>query len=239
MTEVRAPILLIAGGHGMRVRKGPDPLLQTIIGRTGLLRPTVAYVGAASGDDEAFRIMMARRLQQAGASKVTLAPLCGRRGDARKAREVLETSDLVFLSGGDVEEGMRVLKKKGMIDALWHLYRMGKPFFGISAGSIMLALRWIRWTDPDDDASSELFDCLGLASVFCDTHGEAEGWQELKALLSLSPDGTIGHGIASGTAITVGPDGIVSALGGEVHRFQRRAGRVVRMESLFPAESLV
>jgi cyanophycinase-like exopeptidase len=239
MAERCAPIFLIAGGHGMRVRRGPDPLLQAVFGQVAVRRPTVAYVGTASEDNPAFRLLITRRFQKAGAGKVTLAPLCGRSGNAGKAKAVLEASDLVFFSGGDVEEGIRVLKEKGMADPLLRLYRAGKPFFGISAGSIMLAQRWIRWTDPDDDASSELFDCLGFASVLCDTHGETEGWEELQAMLALSPIGAIGHGIASGTAIVVEPDGTVSALGGEVHRFQKQqAGRVVQIRSLAPIESL-
>jgi len=242
MAEMPAPIFLLAGGRAAAVRKGPDPILQTVFGqavfrRTGVQSPTVAYVGAASGDDSSFRLMIASRFQEAGSGKVTLAPLCGRRGDAEKAKAVIEASDLVFISGGDVDEGMRVLKEKGMIGVLQRLYRAGKPFFGTSAGSIMLARRWIRWTDPDDDAISELFDCLGFASVLCDTHGESEGWEELQALLALSPTGAIGHGIASGTAIVVKPEGTVSALGGEVHRSQKRAGGVAQIESLFPAES--
>jgi cyanophycinase-like exopeptidase len=181
--------------------------------------------------------MISKRLQKAGAGKVTLVPLCGRRGNVEKAKSVLEGSDLIFFSGGDVEEGMRVLREKKMIEVLHHLYRVGKPFFGVSAGSIILSRQWIRWTDPDDDTSSEFFDCLGLASVLCDTHGEAEGWEELQALLALSPSGAVGYGIASGTAIVVEPDGAVSALGGEVHRFQKQAKGVVQIESLAPAES--
>jgi peptidase E len=176
-------------------------------------------------------------LRKAGAGKVTLAPLCGRSGNPEKAKAVLGASDLVFISGGDVEEGMRILREKGMIGLLQRLYQTGKPFFGTSAGSIILARRWIRWRDPDDDTTSELFDCLGLASVLCDTHGEAEGWEELKALLALSPTGEIGHGIPSGAAIIVEPDSTVSALGGEVHRFQKRAGGVVRIEDLAPIKT--
>ena len=78
---------------------------------------------------------------------------------------------------------MRVLREKEMIGVLRRLHREGKPFFGTSAGSIMLASQWIRWADPNDEASAELFDCLGLAPVFCDTHGEDDGWEELQALL--------------------------------------------------------
>jgi len=234
MPETCAPIFLLAGGRGMKMRKGPDPLLQAVFRQTGDRRPAVAYVGAASGDNAEFRLWVSRLLQKAGAGEVTLAPLCGRCGDAEKAKAVLDTSDLVFLSGGDVEEGMRALQEKGMTDFLRRLHRAGKPFFAMSAGSIMLARRWIRWKDPADDASSELFPCLGFASVLCDTHGEDDGWEELRALLALSPAGEIGYGIVSGAAIVIEPDGTVSALGGEVHRFQNRAGAVVRVESLVP-----
>jgi hypothetical protein len=80
----------------------------------------------------------------------------------------------------------------------------------------------------------ELFPCLGFASVLCDTHGEADGWEELQALLALSPVGTLGYGIVSGTALAVGPGRRVDALGGEVHRFRRRASGVVQVESLLP-----
>jgi cyanophycinase-like exopeptidase len=236
MAEIRVPIFLIAGGRGIRIWKGPDPLLQAVFRRAGIQRPTVAYIGAASGDNAAFRLLITKRLQKAGAGKVSLAPLYGKHGDIEKAKAVLEASDIVFISGGDVEEGIRVLKEKKITDTLQRLYRSGKPFFGISAGSIMLALRWIRWIDPDNDKTSELFDCLGFASVLCDTHGEAEGWEELQALLALSPPGTIGHGITSGTAILVEPDGTVSALGGEVHRFQKQADGVIQIENLVPAE---
>lgn len=237
MVKICAPIFLIAGRRGMRERKGPDPLLEEVFRRTGVRRPTIGYVGAASGENVEFRLLMATRLQKAGAGKVILAPLCGRRRDAGRAKSVLEASDLVFFSGGDVEEGIGVLKEKGITDDLKRLYREGKPFFGVSAGTIMLARRWIRWADPDDDASSELLDCLGLAPILCDTHGEDEDWEELRALLGLSPVGRIGHGIASGTAIVVEPEGAVSALGGDVHRFKRLARGVVPIESLVPAET--
>ena len=146
MAEKCAPVSLIAGGRGIRMLKGPDPLLQAVFLQMGIRRPTVAYVGTASGDNAPFRLLMTKHLQKAGAGKVKLAPLCGRHGDAEKAKAVFEASDLVFLSGGDVEAGMRVLDEKGMIGLLRRLHRAGKPFFGISAGSIMLAHKWIRWT---------------------------------------------------------------------------------------------
>jgi cyanophycinase-like exopeptidase len=216
----------------MRNRKGPDPLLQSVFKQTGIRKPMVAYVGAASGDNAEFRLWMAGLMQKSGAGHVRL-PLCGR-DTGMRAKVVLEASDLIFVSGGDVEEGMRVLRQKEMISVLRRLHQEGKLFFGTSAGSIMLARQWIRWPDPDDEASAALFDCLGFAPIFCDTHGEDDGWEELQALLRLSPVGTIGHGIVAGAGLIVNPDGTVSAIGGETHRFQRKGSGVVQIESLWP-----
>jgi len=234
----RAPLYLIAGGPRSIRQKGPDPLVQAVLGRTGVSRPRVAYVGAASGDNPAFRLLLSRVLEKAGAGRVTLAPLCGKRGSLHKATAVLEEADVVFISGGDVEEGMRVLQAKGAGPVLRRLWREGKPLFGVSAGSIMLARRWVRWTDPGNEESAELFPCLGFAPVLCDTHGEGDGWGELRALLSLCAVGTTGYGIISGAALRVEGDGSVSALGGEVHVFRTRKSGVAQIESMLPRHPL-
>jgi cyanophycinase-like exopeptidase len=237
MSEQGCPTYLIAGGRGRERLRGPDPIAQVVIRSAGVPRPRVAYVGAASGDNPAFRLLIGGILKKAGAGEVTLAPLCGRKANADAAREVLEAADLIFVSGGDVEEGMRVLEERGMIPILRRLHADGTPFFGISAGSIMLARSWVRWTDPKDDDSAELFPCLGFAPVLCDTHGEGDGWGELKAALTLRPGGAVGYGIVSGTALVVQKDGTVGAVGGEVHVFKRRKAGVVQVESLAPERS--
>ena len=129
---------------------------------------------------------------------------------------------------------MRVLEERGIIPLLRSVHRSGTPFVGVSAGSIMLCRSWIRWADPGDEGSAELFPCLGLARLLCDTHGEADDWGELKAALARRPIGSIGYGIVSGSAIVVEPDGTVSALGGEVHVFRKRKAGVAQARSLLP-----
>ena len=232
MPENARPIYLIAGGPGARRPRGPDPLIQEVLRAAGVKEPSVAYLGAASGDNAAFLLFIGRILKKAGAGSVTLAPLCGRRGSLERALPVLERADIVFVSGGDVEAGMGVLKEKGVVPHLRRLYRAGKPFFGLSAGSIMLARQWVRWANPHDDSSAELFPCLGFAPVLCDTHGEEDEWSELKALLALAPVGATGYGIVSGSALVVKGRGEVFAVGGEVHVFRRRRGGVTRVQDL-------
>jgi hypothetical protein len=100
----------------------------------------------------------------------------------------------------------------------------------------MLADRWVRWRDPDDDSSAELFPCLGFAPIICDTHDEEAGWEELQAALGLVKDGTRGYGLATGSGVKVTVDGKVEALGGEVYQYIRRGGRVERIENIRPLD---
>jgi cyanophycinase-like exopeptidase len=234
MADKRKPIYLIAGGRGAERPRGGDPMIREALCLAGVENPKVAYVGAASGDNSAFLIFIRRLLQKAGAGAVTLAPLCGRRGNPDKAAKILESADVVFMSGGDVDAGMETVVKAGISGFLGDLYADGKPFFGVSAGSIMLARGWVKWADPKDESSAELFSCLDLAPVYCDTHGEGDGWEELKALARLVPAGSVSYGITSGACLVVESDGSVRALGREVDRFSRKGRTVVALDGLLP-----
>jgi cyanophycinase-like exopeptidase len=232
MTADCKPVYLLAGGRSSITRRGPDPLLQGALKQAETDKPSVAYVGAASNDNPVFRAMIARLLRNAGAQDVRLAPLCGRRADPKEAMRVIDSCNIVFMSGGDVEAGMQVLAQTGMADFLRDQYRKGKPFFGSSAGSILLAKAWVRWRDPNADSSAELFPCLGIAQVYCDTHGEDDDWEELRVLTRLIPTETVGYGIPSGTALIANPDGSVLALGGDVQRFIRTGDRVRQIQPI-------
>ncbi len=228
------PVYLLAGGPGSR-RFGRDPVLGRAIEASGVNEPTIAYIGAASGDNKVFFKMIATFMRRSGAGDVVLAPLAGRKIKIEKTREILESADMIFVSGGDVEEGMEALEAHEALPLLRELHAAGKPFAGLSAGSIMLAREWIAWDDPSDDATSSLFACMGLAQVYCDTHGEDEGWEELRALLRLVPEGAAGYGITSGAGLVVYPNGALEALGGPVNCFVKRSGQVVRAPDLVPA----
>ncbi len=227
------PVVLIAGDPKSR-RKGPDALLRKVVTDAGKLEPSIAYVGVASDDDRGFFRWLSAMFQQAGSGEVRMPRLASSRADVAEARAVLEGSDIVFVSGGDVEAGMAHLERHSLPSFLKDLYRGGKPFFGLSAGSIMLARCWVRWRNPHDDASAEEFPCLDLAPVVCDTHAEEDGWEELRALMKLTANG-IGYGIPAGGALRVDPDGSVSALAKPAQRFTSRSGRVAKLADLTPA----
>jgi cyanophycinase-like exopeptidase len=194
-------------------------------------------VGAASNDDRGFFGWLIGYLRAAGAGTLRLAPTAGRGADVEEARRVLDDADVVFVSGGDVERGMRTLARSGLDAYLRGLGRAGKRFIGLSAGSIMLALRWVRWPDPANDARAETFSCLGLAPVLCDTHSEEDDWEELRALLRLAGGTRTGYGIPSGGALRVSPRRRVEALGVAVQRFRLRGGAILPLPDLLPATS--
>jgi len=228
---------LLAGGNWRR-SKAPDPLLVHVLQRVGVRSPRVAYVGAASGDDRDFLRWITALLEAAGAGRVVLAPTAGEGADGKEAARILRAADLVFVSGGDVEAGIRVLVERELDTLLRERHAAGVPFCGMSAGSIMLAQSWIRWADPSDDATAEAFACLGVAPALCDTHAEAEEWEELRALLGRIEEGRIGYGIPTGGALEVNAAGAVAALNGPVPRFVRRGRKIRRLPDLRPALQL-
>ena len=228
-----ALIYLLAGGRGS-LRTDRDPLVARVLASCELPHPSIAYVGAASGDSQPFFSMISGYLGRCGTGRITLAPLAGGRGKLEKTRAILESADMIFISGGDVEAGMEVLEARQILPFLHELFERGKPFFGSSAGSIMLGRQWVRWDDPDDDTTASLFPCMGLAPIVCDTHGEAEEWEELRTLLRLTPEGTLAYGIPTGAGLCVSPDGTLKALGAPVHCYAHRDGATVRGADLPP-----
>lgn len=227
------PVYLLAGGR-YSVRNSPDPLIQAVFNESGVPSPTIAYVGTANNDMEDFFKRVSGMFHEAGAGKVIHASITPAKYDLKKAKTVLESADIIFISGGDVERGMQILQEKNMVNFLQELHKQGKPFFGLSAGSIMLAKEWVRWRNPDDDSTAEIFPCLNIAPVLCDTHGEQDDWEELHALLKLEADNTLGYGIVSGTAIKVFPDGKVESLERPCHRFIKHGDKVERLPDLVP-----
>jgi len=208
------------------------PILKAVFADIGVASPTVAYVGAANGDSPEFFECMAGILKKTRRCRMLHAVTVPHDADVKKAVDIIKAADAVFVSGGDVEAGVEVLNEKGITHIFAELYSQGRLVFGVSAGSIMLAREWVRWADPDDDSTAELFPCLGLAPLICDTHGEGDDWEELKAAVALGPADSPSYGIMSGSCLKVYPGGRVEAMAGPVSVYVRRGKAVVKQADL-------
>jgi hypothetical protein len=218
---------LVGGGPGalVQTRRNFKAALATV----GKKRPLVAYVGAASGDNLGFRKLLGAMLVGA---RVEPANLVSKRASTSAARQLLCDCDLIFVSGGDVEAGMRVLREREVVPLFHQLADDGKPLLGVSAGSIMLGQAWVRFPD-DDESRAELFDCLGLAPVHVDCHSEDDGWSELRVLVRLLHErgaaSTVAYGIPSRGCLQLELGAgrpRLSALGAAVPRLAFRRGAV-------------
>ena len=181
------PAVLIAGGMASRPAAMAGMMAEAF---RGISKPQVAYVGAANNDNPLFFQMMKSLLLKAGAGKIVFVHLAKKKPDLETAKKALAGADVVFLSGGEVEDGMNWLKKHALVSYLKDLYSDGKRFLCLSAGVIMMGAHWVRWDKEGDDSTSELFDCLGIIPAVFDVHGEDEDWVELKAALKLMGSGS-------------------------------------------------
>ena len=228
-----APVTLIAGGQ-FRPPFGTKPWLSEALAATGREKPNVVLLGAANGDSAMFQKMMSVILTKAGAGEVVWPRTVGKKRDAKKARAAIEAADAIFVNGGDVEEGMKVLAELDLVDPIRAAAKRGAVCAGLSAGAIMLGDRWIRWPREDaGDDEAETFECLGVAAVTIDTHGEKDGWNEIQSYVTVrsreKKAEVVGYGVPSNGALLV--DGKkVTALG--------KAAQVFRASRGGPAEAL-
>jgi peptidase E len=231
----KKPLYLLAGGNWSNPGT-MTPLLESIFAETGKPQPRLAYIGTANGDDAFYYHALSKMVTSAGASADRVC-LAKNNADVAAAKKVLQAADVVFISGGDVEEGMRWLNKHDLVNFLRNLYAEGKLFFGISAGSIMLGTHWVRWLNPKDDTTAELFACLGLARVLCDTHAEKDGWDELQVAVPLLGRNRKGYGIPTGGMLRITPSGKVEALVHPATVYQAKDGRAIELAALLPRGS--
>ena len=230
---MRKPVTLMAGRHGSG-HFGTKPFLTEALRSTREERPSALYIGAASGDDRGFGTALCVLLTTAGAARVYW-PKLARRREQTLARTVLESVDFVFFGGGDVEAGMQALRSADLVGDLQAAAARGAVFAGMSAGSIMLGERWIRWPNAAaGDDVAETYDCLGIAPCSLDTHGEADDWGEARSFAAVRArelgKKARAYGVPSGGALVVSPGGNVLARGVPVPVFAAAPRRVAALE---------
>jgi hypothetical protein len=208
---------LIAGKFGSR-HFGTKPYLGDALRLTGKDKPLVLYVGAASHDDPGFGAALANVLGAAGAHRVVWPKLSRKKKEGAKARRALDDADLVFVGGGDVEAGIRLLRDEDLLRDFRAAARRGIVFAGMSAGAIMLGERWIRWPREDaGDDEAETYACMGVAPCSLDTHGEGDGWLETQSFAAVRArelgKKARAYGVPSGGALVVAEDGTLHARG--------------------------
>jgi len=194
---MRKDIYLITGGRGRDMAQMTKDFRVALTASEAHL-PDVAYIGTASGDNKPFFHAIRLGLMAAGAGSVEMVPLARKGVDVAHAKRMLEAADVIFVSGGEVDDGMDWLVKARLVRFLGDLYHAGTLFIGVSAGAIMLGTHWAHWGVEGDDTTARVIQCLGFIPYVFDAHGEKENWSELRCVLRLLGPGHKGHGLAAG-----------------------------------------
>jgi peptidase E len=227
---VKNTIHLIGGGPGAMLATRRH--IKHAVKSLGKKRPLVAYVGVATNDNVGFQKMISALFVGTGA-RIEPVKLARKSASVATARRLLDDCDLVFMSGGDVEHGMNILRERAVDGDLQKLAAAGKPFLGISAGSIMTCREWVRFPDENDDASAEPFACLGIAPLHMDAHSEDDGWSELRILvrvLARRRGEALGYGVPSKGCLRVELDGgkpTLAAMGAPIARLVARDDKTI------------
>jgi peptidase E len=237
---VRKPVTLIAGEFGSR-HFGTRPHLEEALRLTRKTAPRALFIGAASGDDASFGKALCSLLAATGVADVAWPKLAKQRRAAEVARKALGLVDFVFLGGGDVEAGMDVLRRRKLVADLHAAAQRGVVFAGLSAGAIMLGERWIRWPRQDaSDEEAETYECLSLAPCTVDTHGEGDGWPEVRSFAAVRARElerkAKAYAIPSGGALIVHRSGTLHARGKPVPVFAAHPRGTATIERRLPAE---
>ena len=231
MVEDGTGAYLIAGGPGSDPKEITERLRRAIVA-CGADAPAIAYIGTAMQDSKRFFDYVEPLLRAAGASSIDAIPLAADDADVEDAKRRLESADAVFITGGEPADGMYWLERHGLVGFLRRLFADGKLFFGISAGCIMMGAHWFRLADPDDAASAELIDCLGLVPTVFDAHGEDEDWCDLRLLLGLMGPGAQGYGLPRDGASYADRAGRLVDFEDRMPLFANLGGRVAPVDTL-------
>ena len=218
-------IYLFAGGPSSTPQRLAEDC-RTVFQSCGKSNPSIAYIGTANHESEAFFERIRETLLAAGAQGVILVPILDEHADLEMAKEILSESDAIFLSGGEVEDGILGLRKSGLDAFLSDLYHDGKQFFGISAGSIMMGQYWVHWDVENDDRTASLFQCLNFVPMTFDAHGENEQWRELKCALRLLGEETEGFGLSDGGFYSADNNGSLHAFRNAPTIFHNTKGEI-------------
>lgn len=238
---MRKPATLIAGKFRSR-NFGTKPYLADAFRLTGKDRPLVLYIGAASGDDREFGAALVDVLEATGAQRVLWPKLTGPRKERDHVLEALDKVDLVFVGGGDVEAGVDALDDAGVSEPLRAAAGRGVALAGMSAGSIMLGERWVRWPNPDaGDDEAETYACLGLVPCSFDTHGESDDWSEARSFAAVRAR-ELGKkvdvlGVPSGAALVIDADGTMHARGAAVVVYSAEPNKQAALERTLEASA--
>ena len=184
------PIYLLADSRLLYKRQSDrSSFLDEVLGNTGLIHPSVAYIGASNADNPSFyRDLFLPALEATQAGEHRMVPS----SPTSEERLFLERADVIVLAGGSVETGWRAFAENGFRSLIAERYLAGAMILGVSAGAVQIG----RGGLTDDE--SAFLPTFGFLPLSVGVHEEQENWKSLRLAISLQEQPVHAVGIPSG-----------------------------------------
>src|SRR5262249_27981918 len=161
--------------------------------------PRAAYIGASNGDQAEFYSIFQAAMEHVAIPECRMIPSAPSADD----RSFLLSSDIILLSGGDVELGWNIMKENGVSEDLIAAFNRGAVLMGVSAGAVQLGQ--VGWRQTDG-AQTDVFHTLGLVPYIISAHQEDQDWEDLKTVVAFMGNNAHGIGLPRGGAAIYHPD---------------------------------
>ena len=182
------PQIVAIGGGGLSADPDRYAIERYIVRHARRTRPSVCYVGTASGDENAYAVRFYAAMSELDC-RPTRLPFFARTPDLRKL--VLE-QDVVYVGGGNTKSMLAVWREWGLDEVLREAWRGGTLLCGTSAGAIC----WFESGITDSWADDlHPMPCLGFLSGACCPHYDGEK-ERRPAVQRIVADGRLGSVLA-------------------------------------------
>ncbi len=167
MPNIPTPQIIAIGGAGFAAVPRNLELDRYILEQTGRKRPSVAFVGTASGDADLYLARFYAAYSELDCRPAHL-PLFARTPDPES---FLLSRDVIFVGGGNTRSMLAVWREWGIPDLLRKAWESGIVLAGISAGAIC----WFRQGVTDSHAEQlTALNGLGFLPESCCPHYDSE-----------------------------------------------------------------
>lgn len=213
MNAQRKPLFLLSDSQSL-FRNGSDTLLPALQESAQIAERNVtraAYIGASNGDAPEFFELFVAAMDHVNLHESRMI----RAEFGSDDRAFLESADLLLLAGGDVDDGLEIMKRTGMDAAITSRYYSGAVVVGVSAGAVQLGMGWYG------RHHGHVSDGLKLVPYYIGVHGERDDWVPLRTLVQSREEYAKGFGIPFGGAMIYHADMSMEAVRYPVAEFEK------------------
>ena len=161
------PQIVAIGGGGLSADPDRYAIERYIVGQARRARPSVCYVGTASGDESAHAVRFYAAMAELDC-RASRLPFFARTPDLR---QLVLAQDVVYVGGGNTKSMLAVWRDWGLDALLREAWKDGTILAGTSAGAIC----WFESGVTDSWAGAlQPLPCLGFLPGACCPHYDGE-----------------------------------------------------------------